>query len=202
LKATEGQLLPTVSARARVESSASNSNASTLFGGTVGYSEENSASLSAQVRIPIYQGGRVAAQVRQSKEQLSEARIRVDETVDRVRAAVASSWAQFEGAKAVLAASGQEIDAARIALSGLIAERDVGQRTTLDVLNGQNALVVAQINAVNAQRNLVVASYAVLSATGSLTPARIGLNVKSYDPDVNYKAVKDKWFGLRTVDGR
>jgi outer membrane protein len=202
LKATEGQLLPTLSARARAESSASNSNAGTLFGGTVGYSEENSASVSAQLRIPIYQGGRVAAQVRQGKEELSRARIQVDGTVDRVRAAVASSWAQFDSAKAVLAASGEEIEAAKVALSGLVAERDVGQRTTLDVLNGQNALVTAQINAVTAQRDLVVASYAVLSATGTLTPSRIGLNVKGYDPEVNYKAVKDKWFGLRTIDGR
>ena len=202
LKATEGQLLPTLSARARVESSASNSNASTIFGGTVGYNEENSASVSAQLRIPIYQGGRVAAQVRQGKEQLSQARIQVDATVDRVRAAVASSWASYEGAKAILAASGEEIEAARVALNGLVAERDVGQRTTLDVLNGQNALVAAQINAVSAQRDLVVASYAVLSATGSLTPQRIGLNVKGYDPEVNYQAVKDKWHGLRTVDGR
>ncbi len=203
LKATEGQLLPTLSARARVESSASNSTiVPGFFGETGGYSEENSASVSAQLRIPIYQGGRVAAQVRQGKEQLSQARIQVDATVDRVRAAVASSWASFEGARAILAASGEEIDAAKIALSGLVAERDVGQRTTLDVLNGQNALVVAQLNAVNAQRDLVVASYAVLSATGSLTPQRIGLNVKGYDPEVNYQAVKDKWFGLRTVDGR
>ena len=195
LKATEGQLLPTLSARARVESSASDSSAT-------GSASQSAASVSAQLRIPIYQGGRVAAQVRQGKEQLSQARIQVDATVDRVRAAVASSWATYEGAKAILAASGEEIEAAKVALSGLVAERDVGQRTTLDVLNGQNALVAAQINAVSAQRDLVVASYAVLSATGSLTPARIGLNVKGYDPDVNYQAVKDKWHGLRTVDGR
>lgn len=195
LKATEGQLLPTLSARARVESSASDSS-------LAGNSTDNSATLSAQLRIPIYQGGRVAAQVRQSKEQLSQARIQVDATVDRVKAAVASSWASYEGAKAILAASGEEIEAAKIALSGLVAERDVGQRTTLDVLNGQNALVAAQINSITAQRDLVVASYAVLSATGSLTPQSIGLNVETYDPDVNYNAVKDKWHGLRTVDGR
>jgi outer membrane protein len=201
LKATEGQLLPTLSARARVESSVSDSNA-VQFGSVVGRNSESEASVSAQLRIPIYQGGRVAAQVRQGKEQLSQARIQVDATVDRVRAAVASSWASYEGAKAILAASGEEIEAAKVALSGLVAERDVGQRTTLDVLNGQNALVAAQINAVTAQRDLVVASYAVLSATGSLTPQRIGLNVNGYDPDENYQAVKDKWFGLRTVDGR
>lgn len=194
LKAIEGQLLPTLSGRARVESSAKD------FG--YANSTDNSASISAQLKIPIYQGGRVAAQVRQGKEKLSQARIQVDATIDRVRAAVASSWASYEGAKAVLAASGEEIEAAKVALSGLVAERDVGQRTTLDVLNGQNALVAAQINAVNAQRDLVVASYAVLSATGSLKPSVIGLNVNSYDPDENYNAVKDKWHGLRTVDGR
>lgn len=195
LKATEGQLLPSLTGRLRVESSASDSS-------SIGTRNDDSASVSAQMRIPLYQGGRVAAQVRQGKEQLSQARLQIDATQDSVRAAVASSWTSYEAAVASLSASREQIDAAQVALNGLIAERDVGQRTTLDVLNGQSSLVTAQIDQINAQRNVVVASYAVLSAIGSLTPETVGLNVARYNPDDNFQAVKDKWFGLRTVDGR
>ena len=45
----------------------------------------NSASVGLQLTVPIYQGGRVAAQVRQSKESLGQARIEVDVTRDQVR---------------------------------------------------------------------------------------------------------------------
>lgn len=197
VRAKEGELLPTLSARARVEASATD-----IHGTSVGDSDEASASLSAQLRIPLYQGGRVAAQVRQTKEQLAQARLQVEQARDQVRAAVRTAWANYEAAKAALAASGEQINASQSALNGLIEERKVGQRTTLDVLNGQNQLLDAQIAQVNAQRDVVVASYAILSATGNLTPATLGLGVDTYDPDVNYQAVKDKWHGLRTVDGR
>jgi outer membrane protein len=195
LKATQGQLLPTLSARARLEAQASENN----FGGFDNSANETSASLSAQLRIPLYQGGRVAAQIRQGEQQVEEAALNIDATRDGVRAAVGSAWASFEAAQAALGASGEQIEAARIALNGLVAEREVGQRTTLDVLNGQNTLLNAQIERVNAQRNLVVASYGILSATGGLTPSAVGLKVKQYDPDDNFNAVKDRWHGLRTV---
>jgi outer membrane protein len=52
------------------------------------------------------------------------------------------------------------------------------------------------------QRNAVVASYSVLAATGNLTVRSQDLAVAEYRSEVHYEAVKDKWFGLRTVDGR
>ena len=54
----------------------------------------------------------------------------------------------------------------------------------------------------SAERDVVVASYAILSAIGHLTAPRIGLAVAEYHPEEHYNAVKDKWFGLRTPDGR
>ena len=81
-------------------------------------------------------------------------------------------------------------------------ERKVGQRTTLDVLNAQSSVVDAQLSLVQAQRDVVVASYAVLSATGRLSVSRLGLGVQVQDPEEHYIAVKDKWFGLRTPDGK
>ena len=79
---------------------------------------------------------------------------------------------------------------------------NVGQRTTLDVLNSQNNLTDIQITAVQAQRDTVVASYALLNATGRLTAKHLGLKVAEYQPEQHYNAVKDKWIGLRTPDGR
>jgi outer membrane protein len=41
-----------------------------------------------------------------------------------------------------------------------------------------------------------------LAATARLTVRSQGLKVAEYRPEDHYEAVKDKWFGLRTVDGR
>jgi outer membrane protein len=208
VKSAEGQLLPQVSASASVGRSFSerHSAASGLpgvgGGPTVTENSGNSASIGAQLTVPIYQGGRTSAQVRQSKESLGQARIEVDVQRDQVRAAVTSAWTQYIAAQETLAATREAVTAAELALSGVIEERNVGQRTTLDVLDSQADVIDAQIAVANSQRDLVVASYAILSGAGDLSIRRLGLKVAEYKPEEHYKAVKDKWFGLRTPDGR
>ncbi|QMV26340.1 multidrug efflux RND transporter outer membrane subunit BepC [Brucella sp. 6810] len=194
VKAKEGALLPTIGL------TASASQLDTMAGTNIG--DGNSASIGVGVSIPIYTGGRTSAQIRQSKEQLGQARIEVDVVQDKVRQAISSAWSQLEAARASVAANRDGIAAAQLALDGVIEERKVGQRTTLDVLNAQNDLVAVQIALVQAEHDVVVASYALLNATGRMTADQLGLQVAQYKPEEHYKAVKDKWFGLRTPDGR
>ena len=49
---------------------------------------------------------------------------------------------------------------------------------------------------------MVVASYAIVSAIGALSAERLGLQVAIHRPQEHYDAVKDKWGGMRTPDGR
>jgi outer membrane protein len=76
------------------------------------------------------------------------------------------------------------------------------QRTTLDLLNAQQALVQARTALIIAQHERIVASYAVLASVGSLSPQVLGLHIKAYDPTVHYHQVRDAWIGVRTPDGR
>ncbi|MGB8818003.1 MAG: TolC family outer membrane protein [Rhizobiaceae bacterium] len=203
VKVAEGALLPTLGVEAGVSRSTrqlGGGDSSNIFSG--GDSTSDQASVGFQLNVPIYQGGKASATVRQSKERLGQARIEIDVARDSVRAAVTSAWTQMEASRVGVSANKQLVAAAQLALDGVVEERKVGQRTTLDVLNAQSDVVDAQINLVNAERDVVVASYAVLSATGRLTSARLGLNVKQHKPEEHYEAVKDKWFGLRTPDGR
>ncbi|EOQ43976.1 outer membrane efflux protein BepC [Brucella abortus I103_(UK3/01)] len=137
VKAKEGALLPTIGL------TASASQLDTIAGTDMG--DGNTASIGVGVSIPIYTGGRTSAQIRQSKEQLGQARIEVDVVQDKVRQAISSAWSQLEAARASVAANRDGIAAAQLALDGVIEERKVGQRTTLDVLNAQNDLVAVQI---------------------------------------------------------
>ncbi|AZO23245.1 transporter [Mesorhizobium sp. M1E.F.Ca.ET.045.02.1.1] len=198
VKSAEGALLPQVSASAGISDNYSHSVPDIT--GTNGTS--TSANIGATLTIPIYSGGRTSAIVRQNKESLSQARIEVDVSRDQVRQAVASAWTQYTAARQSVDANRQVIAAAQLALNGVIEERNVGQRTTLDVLNAQNAVITAKINQANSEHDVVVASYAILSAVGRLSVERLGLAVTKYKPEEHYNAVKDKWIGLRTPDGR
>jgi outer membrane protein len=203
VKSTEGALLPQVSASAGVARTYRNTEINGLPGvGSTQDGTDNSASIGATLTIPIYTGGRVSAQVRQSKESLGQARIQVDVSRDQVRQAVVSAWSQYLAARESVAANTETVAAQQLALNGVIEERNVGQRTTLDVLDAQADVITAQINLVSSQRDVVVASYAIISAMGALSAERLGLQVAVHRPQEHYDAVKDKWGGLRTPDGR
>ena len=192
VKSSEGELLPTLSL----------SGSATRRYNVAEDTDQDSTSVTANLSVPIYQGGRVSAQVRQNKEILGQRRIEVDQSVNDVRAAVISAYSQLEAARAASIANRTQLEAAKLALEGAVEERRVGQRTTLDVLNTQQDVLNAQIALADAQRNHVVASYAALSAIGKLDAATLGLQVAKYDPEDHFIAVKDKWFGLRTPDGQ
>ncbi|MEZ5781615.1 MAG: TolC family outer membrane protein [Rhizobiaceae bacterium] len=197
VKTAEGALLPQLNATAGMSRSFRETN-----GGSLSDGYTNSASIGAQITVPIYQGGRVSAQVRQSKESLGQARIQVDVTRDQVRAAVTSAWSQYVAARQQVIANRALVSAAQLALDGVVEERNVGQRTTLDVLNAQADVISAQISLASSERDVVVASYAILSSIGQLGVEKLALNVQKYRPEEHYNAVKDKWYGLRTPDGR
>ena len=118
------------------------------------------ASVAAQVTVPVYQGGAEYALIRQSKETLAQQRLVLDQTRDQTRATVIQQWGQLQAAKAQIASAQAQVTASETALNGVREEARVGQRTTLDVLNAQQALVNARVNIVTAQHDRVVASYA------------------------------------------
>ncbi len=160
------------------------------------------ASVLGILSVPIYQGGSEYSLIRQAKETLGQKRLDLDNSRDTVRQNVVQSWGQLEAAKANIQATQSSVQANEIALNGVREEARVGQRTTLDVLNAQQALVNARVSLVSAQRDRVVASYTLLSAVGRLSPQMLGLRVPTYNPRVHYEQVRDSWAGMRTPDGR
>ncbi|MEQ8479065.1 MAG: TolC family outer membrane protein [Hoeflea sp.] len=162
----------------------------------------STAQVQARVTIPIYQGGAASARVRQAKEQLGQQRILVDKARRSIEQSVVSSWTQMEAAQATIQANRAQLSAANLALNGVVEERRVGQRTTLDVLNAQQSVLNTKEAISNSERNAIVASFSVLASTGKLTVDRLGLAVANYQPEIHYEATKDRWYGLRTVDGR
>lgn len=193
VKINEGALFPTLTVQASAQQSWEPSISATkqFIGGAT-----------ANLSIPIYQGGAEYALIRQSKETLAQQRLNLEQVRDQTRASIVQAWGQLQAAKSQVASAQAQVNASEIALNGVREEARAGQRTTLDVLNAQQALVNARVALVTAQHDRVVASYSVLSAVGRLAPQVLGLKTEVYDPSVHYHQVRDSWVGVRTPDGR
>jgi outer membrane protein len=193
VKINEGALYPTLTAQASVQQGSFVQNDRTPQFWT--------ASAIGTLTVPIYQGGQEYALIRQSKESLAQQRLSLELVRTQTRQQVVQAWGQNEAAKAQVKAANSQVYSSEVALNGVREEARVGQRTTLDVLNAQQALVNARIALVTAQHDRVVASYNVLSATGRLSPQVMHLPTILYDPGVHYQQVRDAWIGVRTPDG-
>lgn len=186
IRATSGRLLPSLT----LDGSLSHTNdqsADTQWG--------EKASVSATLTVPLYQSGSVYSSVRQARQINNQRKIEIESAVRDVREAVTQAWEQLETARADIQSTEEQVRANTIALDGVQQEAQVGSRTTLDVLDAEQEFLNSQVNLVSARRNLYVALYDVLAAVGNLGAEELGLEVDYYDPEVNYKRVRNKWTG-------
>jgi outer membrane protein len=193
VKVAEGALLPTVTLVGSVQQS---------YEQSMTFYRQFGASAVAQLSVPVYQGGAEYSLIRQSKESVAQQRLNLEQVRDQTRSNVVTAWGQLVAGKAQVQSAQSQVSASEIALNGVREEAKAGQRTTLDVLNAQQALVNARVALVTAQHDRVVASYAVLNAVGRLAPTVLGLKTNVYDPSVHYHQVRDSWAGVRIPDGR
>ncbi|MCH7631323.1 MAG: TolC family protein, partial [Proteobacteria bacterium] len=173
---------------------------SQTFGGGLLSIVAETKTAGVQITIPIFQGGREYSTIRLNKQIRSQ---RILETLSAdyaVRAQTESSWMQYQASVSSITSNQSAVDANTIALEGVRQEESVGQRTILDVLNAEQALLNSRVSLVTAQRNEYVAGFTVLQALGQLNAAALDLPVELYDPEENYKNVRYKFWGWGTKD--
>ncbi len=157
---------------------------------------QDTATLTAQLSIPLYQSGAEYAQVRAARAVASQRRLEVEQSRRAVARDVTRAWEALQTARARIKAFETSVRAAEIALEGVQEEAKVGSRTTLDILDAEQELFTARVDLVRARRDEVVASFTLKAAIGDLTAARLGLNVALYDARRHYDRVRDKLWGF------
>lgn len=182
-----GELLPTVSLTGEVGTSRESATR---------FSENDSASISANVSIPLYSSGSVSARVRAAKETVSQRRDEYNQSVRDAIETTTSAWQALKTARAQINAFTAAVGATRIALEGVREEANVGSRTVLDVLDAEQEHLDAQVSLVRAQRDELVAAFQLRQAIGELTAVKLGLPVEVYDVEQHYRDVRGKWWGL------
>jgi outer membrane protein len=179
-------LMPTVTATA---SAFRNDNS------TFNNSRQIGAQALVNLSVPLYQGGAEYSAVRQARQTEQQARKTVDDTRRQVIQAALSSWEQLVANKAAIDSTRAAVRANEIALEGTQREAIVGSRTTLDVLNAEQALLQSRSTLVQNLATMVNSSYGVANAIGRLTARDLNLNVPLYDDKAYYAAVHDRLFG-------
>jgi outer membrane protein len=185
-----GQLLPQISL---VGTLSRTRDQSLNFKGTL----SNSAQITAQLTMPLYEGGAIYSQTRQAEQTVGQRRSQVD---DARRAAVqtaTTSWSTLQAARASISSFAAAVRAAQIALEGIQQEALVGTRTVLDVLIQNQQLFTTQGQLVTAEHDAALAEFNVAAATGRLIAPELKLPVKLYDMEKHYKQVRNKWIGFR-----
>src|SRR5499427_3315893 len=157
----------------------------------------NQAQITAQLTMPLYEGGAIYSQTRQAEQTVGQRRSQVD---DARRAAVQTAnqfWATLQAARASIASFAAAVRAAQIALAGVQQQALVGTSTTLDVLIQNQQLLNTQSQLVTAEHDTALAEFNLAAALGRLIAPELKLPVKLYDMERHYKEVKDKWIGFR-----
>lgn len=151
-------------------------------------------SIGLSTTIPIYQGGEPAARIRQAQAFQGEA---LEQAIGAERGVVAqarSAFALYKAAQGAIASQETAVQANELALEGARAERSVGTRTVLDVLNAEQELLNSQVALVTARRDAYVAGFQLLNAMGQAEAQDLGLDGGPlYDPLGNYRRVANNW---------
>ncbi|MEO5372753.1 MAG: TolC family outer membrane protein [Alphaproteobacteria bacterium] len=157
------------------------------------HTETNEAVL--RVSVPIYEQGATYAKLREAKHTAGQRKLEVDDARRKAIEGAATAWDTLVSARAQIKSLQAQIDSAQIALDGVQRESQVGSRTVLDVLNAEQELLDARVSLVKAQRDEATATFDLLVAVGRMNAQGLNLPTERYDPEVNYREVREKWIG-------
>jgi outer membrane protein len=155
----------------------------------------NGGEVLGQLTVPLYQGGAEYSAIRQARAKEQESYAAILDAQRTAYSQATQAWVGMTSSQAAIVSTNVEIKANAIALDGTEREELVGTRTTLDVLNAQQALLNSQVQQVQNIATLVNNSYEVASAIGRLTAKDLALPVREYDDLNYYKSVEYAGFG-------
>ena len=161
---------------------------------------EPTAKVGFSLAIPIYAGGALGANVRKSNLNQIKSEVDALATRDQVKESLISAWSTMQSATAQIQSANSAVSSGQLTLDGTVQERDVGQATTLDVLNAQSELTTVRETLIQATASKAIATFAVIAATGHLTASDLGLSVEVKTGEDYIAKVEDVWAELRALD--
>lgn len=153
-------MLPEASLRA----SSNQSRDTTFLGGNTVEDQTVLVTLS----LPLFAGGQNVAALQAAKAELRRSGYTLEDTRREIARLQTSARAQLDAAEQTLHAARDEVAAQGETVEGLRRENQLGTRSLLEVLDGEQELAAARTRLATARRNALVARYNLLAAEGRL----------------------------------
>lgn len=138
------------------------------------------ASISATIRMPLYNAGVEYADLSAARERNNEARILIEGTERNVSTEISRQWYRLVSLRATRRVTRDQVNSLARAYSALRKEIGVASqsRSVADILGLRGVLLGARISLANSDRDQIVAIYQLLAAMGQLT-----LDAATVSPD-------------------
>jgi outer membrane protein len=155
-----------------------------------GIGDTNTQTLSLTLSQTLYSGGRESSLYRQTLAQRDIVRSRLQQTTAIIAQGVAVAWTDLSVANANITSGNQQIASALTAFEGVREEATLGARTTLEVLDAEQELLIARNDLVSVEAARYISVYSLLAQMGLMTVDHLKLGIPTYDPEAYYNAVK------------
>ncbi|MGZ5072265.1 MAG: TolC family outer membrane protein [Usitatibacter sp.] len=133
----------------------------------------NAGSVGLSLAIPIYSGGLVQSRVREALANRDRAAQDLENTQRTVAQAVRTNFLNVTSGIAQVRALEQALASTQSQLDSTILGRDVGVRTSVDVLNAQQAVFQTRRDLQQARYNFLLSNLRLKAAAGTITDTDI-----------------------------
>jgi outer membrane protein len=156
--------------------------------------------VTAQVTQPIYTSGLNASKVREALEEDNLAQFGIETARRAAVQSVAQAWDQLISTGDVVTLQERQVQLESDTVAGYRAQREVGLRTTLELLNAELELATDQVSLLQSRHDAYIARGSLLAAIGRLELAKIASGAPTYDPIAASKRVAGR-FAPPWIDG-
>ncbi len=180
VKVARGQGLPTISFQG------------TLLhqdGVTFPGESEDVEAATVQLKVPIYNGGLLASELRSTRRTVEARRDDLEEARRQAAAAAGDAWTQFDYAGRSETMVKAKAASLATTLEGVRRQQGAGERTLSDMIAAEQALFAAQIAAVQSHHDYLISQYSLANSVGQLTARKLDLPVDFYDPDKYLRSI-------------
>lgn len=130
--------------------------------------EATTDSIGVRVSVPLFQGGAIRSRSRAQRAIRAATNLDLAATQRAVQELVTNAWTGLASSRAAVDSAREQVQAAELAYEGVRLEQETGLRSTVEVLDQEQDLLLARLALAQAERNLVVAERQLLAAVGQL----------------------------------
>ena len=143
---------------------------------TVDIQEQTAASVSLNLKVPLFQSGTEYAQHREAGYLLNETKFNLNSIKDTLTQDAINVYDTFLSSKNLIVSTRAYRDAAKIAMDGTIAQERVGKSTIVDVLDRRREYFDTEIEFLKNKTNVIMQYFTLQMLMGELTMENITQN--------------------------